>query len=575
MKDYKKEYEKWLQNTGLDPHLRQELESIKENEAEIKDRFYGDLSFGTAGLRGILGAGTNRMNQYVVGRATRALGQVIQKQGEEFAAKGVAIAHDCRIMSPEFAQLCALILCGMGIKVYLFDSLRPTPELSYAVRYYHCAAGINITASHNPKIYNGYKVYWEEGSQIKSDIADQILQEIAKIDLFETKVLLEKEKAEELGLLVTINKEVDESFYEKTMSVSLRAEEVDKQIGIVYTPLNGAGNIPIRTVLKRMGYTNVHVVKEQENPDGTFPTIAYPNPEDHAAFALSEKLGLSVGADVLIATDPDCDRLAVEVIHQGEIIALNGNQAGVLIINYLLSTMAEKSTLPENAAMVKSIVTGEMGTAIAKNYGVKMFHVLTGFKNICALPNEWDETKEYTYIFGYEESIGYNIGSYLRDKDGVAATLILAEMAGYNKKRGKTLIDVLNDLYEQYGYYRENTISIVLEGIEGQERIQRMMKEYRKNYAAAIGSSKLIQITDYAVSEETDVLTGQKTGIEIEKTDAVRYLYDDACWYTLRPSGTEPKIKLYIYTRADKKEPADNKLKEIEAVVLGILYDIK
>ena len=575
MNDYKKEYDKWLHNIGLDPHFRQELESINENEAEIKDRFYSDLSFGTAGLRGILGAGTNRMNQYVVGRATRALGLVIQKQGEEFAAKGVAIAHDCRIMSPEFAQLCALILCGMGIKVYLFDSLRPTPELSYAVRYYQCAAGINITASHNPKIYNGYKVYWEEGSQIKSDIADQILQEIAKIDLFEMKVPLEKEKAEELGLLITINKEVDESFYEKTMSVSLRAEEVDKQIGIVYTPLNGAGNIPVRTVLKRMGYTNIHVIKEQENPDGTFPTIAYPNPEDHAAFALSEKLGLLVGADVLIATDPDCDRLAVEVIHQGEIIALNGNQVGVLIINYLLMTMAEKGKLPENPAMVKSIVTGEMGTAIAKNYGVKMFHVLTGFKNICALPNEWDETKEYTYIFGYEESIGYNIGSYLRDKDGVAATLILAEMAGFYKKQGKTLMDALNELYEQYGYYRENTISIVLEGIEGQERIKRMMKEYRNNYAAAIGSSKLIQVTDYAVSEETDVLTGKKTGIDIEKTDAVRYLYDDACWYTLRPSGTEPKIKLYIYTRADEIETADNKLKEIEAVVLGILYDIK
>lgn len=575
MKDYKKEYEKWLQNTGLDPILRQELESIKGKDAEIKDRFYRDLSFGTAGLRGILGAGTNRMNQYVVGRATRALGQVIQKQGEEFAAKGVAIAHDCRIMSPEFARMCALILCGMGIKVYLFDSLRPTPELSYAVRYYQCAAGINITASHNPKIYNGYKVYWEEGSQIKSDIADQILQEIAKIDLFEAKVPLEKEKAEELGLLVTINKEVDESFYEKTMSVSLRTEEVDKQIGIVYTPLNGAGNIPVRTVLKRMGYTNVHVVKEQEDPDGTFPTIAYPNPEDHAAFALSEKLGLLVGADVLIATDPDCDRLAVEVIHKGEIIALNGNQVGVLIINYLLMTMAEKGILPENAAIVKSIVTGDMGTAIAKNYGVKMFHVLTGFKNICALPNEWDKTREYTYVFGYEESIGYNIGRHLRDKDGVAATLILAEMAGYYKKQGKTLINALKDLYEQYGYYRENTISIVLEGIEGQERIKRMMKEYRKNYAAAIGSSKLIQVTDYAVSEELDILTGEKTVIDIEKTDAIRYLHDDACWYTLRPSGTEPKIKLYIYTRAEEKETADHKLKEIEAAVLGILYDIK
>lgn len=575
MNDYKKEYERWLKSEKLDPALRQELESIKGNEDEIKDRFCFDLSFGTAGLRGILGAGTNRMNQYVVGRATKALGKVIKKQGEDFAARGVAIAHDCRIMSPEFAQMCALILCSMGIKVYLFDSLRPTPELSYTVRYYKCAAGINITASHNPKIYNGYKVYWQEGSQIKSDIADQILQEIAKLDLFEEMPFLDKEEAKEKGLLNIINQEVDESFYEKTMSISLRDEEVDKQIGIVYTPLNGAGNIPVRTVLKRMGYTNVHVVKEQENPDGTFPTIDYPNPEDHAAFALSEKLGLEVGADILIATDPDCDRLAVEVIHNGEIEALNGNQVGVLMIHYLLTTMSEKGTLPDNAAMVKSIVTGEMGTAIAQNYGVKMFNVLTGFKNICALPNEWDKTKEYTYIFGYEESIGYNIGSYLRDKDGVASTLILAEMAGYYKKKRKTLIDALNELYKEYGYYRENTISIVLEGLEGQERIGRMMKEFRKTYPRVIGSSNLTQITDYKTSEETDIVTGEKRIIDIEKTDAVRFLYDDGCWYTLRPSGTEPKIKLYIYTRADEKEVANNKLKEIESKVLDVLYNIK
>ncbi|MGB8454595.1 MAG: phospho-sugar mutase [Anaerocolumna sp.] len=574
MKDYKKEYEKWLQTENLDSDLKNELVNIKDNEAEMKDRFYCDLSFGTAGLRGILGAGTNRMNRYVVGRATRALGMVIQKQGAEFAGKGVAIAHDCRIMSPEFAQMCALILCSMGIKVYLFDSLRPTPELSYAVRYYKCAAGINITASHNPKIYNGYKVYWEEGSQIKSDIANQVLEEISKMDLFETNVILERTKAVELGLLITINEEVDESFYNKTMSVSLREEEVDKNIGIVYTPLNGTGNIPVRTVLNRMGYTNVHVVKEQENPDGTFPTIAYPNPEDHAAFALSEKLGIKVGADVLIATDPDCDRLAVEVIHDGKIEALNGNQVGVLIINYLLMSMTEKGKLPINAAMVKSIVTGEMGSAIAKTYGVKMFNVLTGFKNICALPNEWDKTQEHTYIFGYEESIGYNIGSYLRDKDGVSATLMLAEMAGFYKKLGKTLIDALNDLYEEYGYYRESTISIVLEGIEGQERIQRMMKEYRKAYASSIGSSKLIQVTDYAVAEELDIANGEKKSINIEKTDAIRFGFDDGCWYTLRPSGTEPKIKLYIYTKADKKEQADAKLQEIENAVVDILNSI-
>ncbi len=574
MNDYNKEYQRWLQAENLEEELKKELLGIKDKEEEIKDRFYCDLSFGTAGLRGILGAGTNRMNRYVVGRATRALGRVIQKKGEAFAAKGVAIAHDCRIMSPEFAQLCALILCGMGIKVYLFDSLRPTPELSYAVRYYGCAAGINITASHNPKIYNGYKVYWEEGSQIKSDIADRILEEISKTDLFETFDIPERTKAEELGLII-INKEVDESFYHKTMSVSLREEEVDKSIGIVYTPLNGAGNIPVRTVLKRMGYTNVHVVKEQENPDGTFPTIDYPNPEDQKAFALSEKLALQTGAEVLIATDPDCDRLAAEVVHKGKIEALNGNQVGVLIVNYLLMSMEEKGKLPENGAMVKSIVTSEMGSVIAEAYGVRMFNVLTGFKNICALPNEWDKTGEYTYIFGYEESIGYNIGNYVRDKDGVSTALILAEMAGYYKKLGKTLMDALNDLYEKYGYYRDNTISIVLEGIKGQERIRRMMEEYRINFPDSIGSSRLTRVTDYAVSEERNILTGEKNTIDTEKTDAVRFQFDDGCWYTLRPSGTEPKIKLYVYTRSDKREQADAKLKEIESTVLDILYHIE
>lgn len=575
MNNYMKEYEKWLQNENLDADLKKELEGIKGNESEIRDRFYADLSFGTAGLRGILGAGTNRMNKYVVGRATKALGKVILKQGEEFAKKGVAIAYDCRIMSPEFAEMCGQILTSMGIKVYLFDSLRPTPELSYAVRFYKCAAGINITASHNPKIYNGYKVYWQEGSQIKSDIANQILEEISQMDLFEEDTYLSTARAKELGLLVTINKEVDESFYEKTMSVSLREEEVDKNIGVVYTPLNGTGNIPVRTVLKRMGYTNVHIVKEQENPDGTFPTIDYPNPEDHAAFALSEELALKVGADVLIATDPDCDRLAVEVVHNGKIEALNGNQVGVLIIDYLLKSMSEKNTIPRNGAIVKSIVTGEMGSEIGKAYGVKVFNVLTGFKNICALSNEWDNTGEYTYIFGYEESIGYNVGNYLRDKDGVSATLILTEMAGYYKKQGKTLIDVLNDLFEKYGYYRENTISIVLEGIEGQERIQRMMKEYRKKNAGSIGSSKLTQITDYATSEVTNVITGEKEITAIEKTDAVEFRFEDGCWYTLRPSGTEPKIKLYIYTKADTKRAAEDKLQEIEKAVLDVLNSIE
>lgn len=575
MNNYIKEYQKWLGTPNLDEDIKNELLKIKDNDEEIKDRFYNDLTFGTAGLRGILGGGTNRMNDYVVARATKAFGKVIKNHGEEFASRGVAIAYDSRIKSPEFAKLSALVLNTLGIKVYLFDSLRATPELSYAVRYYKCAAGINITASHNPKNYNGYKVYWEEGSQIKSDIADQILDEISKLDIFATEDTITEKEALDKGLLKIINKEVDESFYEKTVSVSLRDEEVDKDISIVYTPLNGTGNIPVRTVLKRMGYNNVSIVKEQELPDGTFPTIKYPNPEDLEAFALANELAKEVNADIIIATDPDCDRLAAEVMHKGEIIALTGNQTGVLMINYILSSMKEKNILPKNAAIVKSIVTGEMGAAITESYGVKMFNVLTGFKNICALANEWDTTNEYTYILGYEESIGYNIGSHLRDKDAVASTLILAEMAGYYKRLGKTLIDVLFELYNEYGYYRENTVSIVHEGIEGAKRIKRMMSGYRNSYTKSIGTSKLVKYIDYDKSEKLDILTGEITKVDMEETNAIEFKFHDGCWYTLRPSGTEPKIKIYIYTKAETLEAADNKINEIKEEVIELLNEIE
>lgn len=575
MTDYIKEYENWLNNPSLNEELKQELINIKDNEEEIKERFYKELSFGTAGLRGIIGAGTNRMNDYIIARATKAFGIVIKSHGEDFASRGVAIAYDSRIKSQEFAKISALMLNTLGIKVYLYDSLRATPQLSYAVRYYKCAAGINITASHNPKDYNGYKVYWEEGSQIKTDIADEILAEIAKLDLFELGDLILEKEAIDKGLLVIINEEVDESFYEKTMAISLRDNEVDKEISIVYTPLNGAGNIPVRTVLERMGYKNVSIVKEQEEADGTFPTVEYPNPEDVKAFEYANKLAREVNADIIIATDPDCDRVAAEVIHKGEIVPLNGNQAGVLMINYILSSMKEKGILPNNAAMVKSIVTGEMGEAIAESYKVKMFNVLTGFKNICALANDWDTTKEYTYIYGYEESIGYNIGSHLRDKDAVSATLILAEMVGYYKKLGKTLVDVLNELYEEYGYYSENTVSLVLEGMEGAKRITRMMQQYRDIYPRSIGNSKLVKFVDYDKLIEENILTGEKLAVNMENTDAIEYKFDDGCWYTLRPSGTEPKIKLYIYTKANTKEIADNKLNEIQEKVLEILNHIK
>ncbi len=574
--DYMKEYERWLGNEKLDEESRKELESIKDNKEEIQDRFYQELSFGTAGLRGKLGAGTNRMNSYVVARATNALAKVISSYGEDFKKKGIAIAYDCRICSDEFSKMSALIMASYGIKAYLFDSLRPTPELSFAVRYYGCASGINITASHNPKEYNGYKVYWQEGSQIKDDIADKVLAEINKMDIFDLPSVISEKEALDKGLLVYINKEVDEAYYEKVLSLSMRDDsEVNKDVKIVYTPLNGAGNIAVRTVLDRKGFKNVYVVKEQENPDGTFPTIKYPNPEDTKAFEYSEKLAKEKNADILIATDPDSDRLAVEVVHKGEIISLNGNQTGVLLINYILNSLKDKNLIPKNPAIIKSIVTGDMGTAIAKSFGVEMISVLTGFKNICALPNDWDKTGEKTYVFGYEESIGYNPGVFVRDKDAVSSALLLAEMAGYYKKQGKTLIDVLNELFEQYGYYSENTISVVLEGLEGQQRIARMMKEIRNIYPKQIGNASVAEITDYEKQEKTDLMSNKTEKIDIEKTNAIRFLYDDGCWYTLRPSGTEPKIKLYIYTKAKTMQESKNLLKEIEKTVLDVLYTIE
>ena len=490
--------------------------------------------------------------------------------------KGVAFAHDCRIFSPEFAELAALVMASNGIKAYLFESLRPTPELSYTIRYYKCISGINITASHNPKDYNGYKVYWEEGSQIKSNISDAVFNEIAKLDIFATYVNLTREEAIEKGLLQIIGKEVDEAFYTEVMNTSLRtSDELDMSIKLVYTPLNGAGNIPVRTVLERKGYKNVYVVKEQELPDGTFPTLVYPNPEDLKAFEYSEKLAHSVNADILIATDPDCDRLAVEVMHNGKVVALNGNQTGVLLINYIVSTMQEKNIFPSNPVIVKSIVTGEMGEAVAKKYGIEVINVLTGFKNICAIANQYEVSKEKNYIFGYEESIGYNIGTFLRDKDGVSSSLMLTEMAAYYKKQGKTLIDVLNELFKEYGYYKEKGISVVLEGLEGQKRIKRMMVEFRNIFPREIKGTKLVEITDYNIQEKTDLITGEKSKIDIEKTDAIKFAYEDGSWYTLRPSGTEPKIKLYIYVKDDVESVAKEKLEVFEKEVLEILYSIK
>lgn len=573
--DYKKNYELWLNDPAISIEDKEALKKINSEE-DILDRFYMDLEFGTAGLRGKIGLGTNRMNKYIVARASQGLAEVIKKQGKEALKRGVAIAYDCRHFSEDFSKVASQVLTANGIKVYLFEELRPTPELSYAIRKLKTISGIVVTASHNPKDYNGYKVYWQEGTQILSDIADQILFEINKIKNFSEIKYMDLNEAYKEGLFEYIGKEIDDDYINEVKKLSFRDEEIDKNIKIVYSPLNGTGNIPVRRVLKERGFNNIYVVPEQELPDPNFTTIEYPNPEDIKAFEYAEKLGEKIGAKVLIATDPDCDRLAVMVKEQGKkgYTSINGNQTGALMINYILETLKEKEKLPQNGAIVKSIVTGELGTAIAKKYGVKMFDVLTGFKNICGKAIEFEREKNYEFLFGYEESIGYTIGTLVGDKDGVSAAMLLAEMAGYYNKKGEDFIQVLNQLYEEFGYFKEDLISIVLEGQHGQERISRMMIEYRKNFIKSLDGIKLKKYIDYSEGIQKLIFDEKIEKIDIPKTNAIKFEFDDGTWYSLRPSGTEPKIKLYMYTVDKNEKNAELKLNKLKESVLKELYSI-
>ncbi len=569
---YTKLFEKWVNSPALTEEEREQLLQVT-NEEEKEDRFYKELEFGTAGLRGKVGMGTNRMNRFIIGRASKAMAQTIIDNGLQ--EKGIAIAHDCRLFSKEFAKLSALVMASNGIKAYLFEDLRPTPELSFAIRYLGTASGINITASHNPKEYNGYKVYWEEGSQIKSNISDKVLEYINSMDVFAEYVTITEEEAIEKGLLVYIGEEIDEEFYKQAIAQTINDDEIDKNISVVYTPLNGAGYKAVTTVLDRRGFKNVHIVEEQKDADGTFPTVEYPNPEDVAAFEYAERLAEKVNADIIIATDPDCDRLAVEVVHNGKIVSINGNQAGAILVQYVVENLYKKGKLPENPVIVKSIVTSKMVEPLCKEYGIEVVDVLTGFKNIAALPNEYDITKEKNYVMGYEESIGYNIGTFVRDKDGVTIAMMLVEAAAFYKKQGLTLVDVLEQFYKKYGYYLDNTISVTLEGASGAKRISRMMEKIREIYAKEINGAEILTVTDYLKEKELDVKTGEEKAISIEKTDAVKFAYADETWYTLRPSGTEPKIKLYIYVRGEDKQQAEDKLKSVEKSVLDLLYSIE
>uniref|UniRef100_A0A7V4KB31 Phospho-sugar mutase n=1 Tax=Fervidobacterium pennivorans TaxID=93466 RepID=A0A7V4KB31_FERPE len=572
MRDYMAEYKKWLESPYVDERTKEELRAIEGNEEEIKERFLLDLEFGTAGLRGKIGAGTNRMNIYTVSQATQGLADYINSQGEEYAKRGVVIAYDVRRMSKEFARITAQVLAANGIQVYLFDDIRPTPVLSFAVRYLGTASGIVITASHNPPEYNGYKVYWEKGSQITDDIAKPIEENIKKITDFGMIKKIDFDEALSKGLIKIVGSEVDNAYFEKVLSLAL-CDDIDKNISIVYTPLHGTGGRFVRHVLDKRGFTNYFIVPEQENPDGEFPTVEYPNPEDLKAFNLALEYAKRRDADIVLATDPDSDRNAVMVKHNGEYIALNGNQTGALLIEYLLSQRKKKGILPKNGIIIKSIVTGDLGKLIAKTYGVETFETLTGFKNICGLENELEG--KYSFQFGYEESIGYVTGDFVRDKDGVMMSMIISEMAAYYKKQGKTLVDVLESLYKTYGYYLEDNFSLVYEGLKGMEKIRRIMEVFRKRYPKEIGTLDLVEYIDYLERKIYDA-NGNPIG-EVEKhiptSNVLRFFLSDGSWYAIRPSGTEPKLKVYVYTVDKVKGEAKKKLSVIKDAILKIIAE--
>lgn len=561
--DYLKEYHKWCTEEVFDKETKKELEAIKNNEDEIKDRFYKELEFGTAGLRGIIGAGTNRMNQYTVGKATQGLANFIKKEkGEE---RGVVISYDSRKMSPEFSKETALILNANGIKTYLFDSLRPVPELSFAVRELKCIAGIMITASHNPPKYNGYKVYWEDGAQIVSPKDKQIIEEVRKVTDYKEIKKISEEQATAEGLFHIIGEEIDEKYQEVLRKLVLNPESVKKQgkeLKIVYTPLHGTGNIPVRTILKSLGFENVMVVPEQELPDGNFPTVSYPNPEDPKAFTLALKLAKKENADVILATDPDADRLGVYAKDSktGEYRSFTGNMSGLLIAEYELSQRKEQNKLPQNGVLIKTIVSSNLADAIAKYYNVELIEVLTGFKYIGEQMRIFEETNSHTYLFGFEESYGCLVGTHARDKDAIVAVMALCEAAAYYKEQGLTLWDQMIKIYEKYGFYKEGLLSITLEGTDGAQKIKEMLENMRSHPITKIGDSKVTKFRDYEKGIIKDIETGKEEETTLPKSNVLYYDLEEDAWCCVRPSGTEPKIKFYMGVKGTSMEDAENKL---------------
>ncbi|SDZ30675.1 phospho-sugar mutase [Bacillus sp. 166amftsu] len=571
--DWTKEYERWSSFANLDAELKQQLEEMKEDPKKIEDSFYKNLEFGTGGMRGELGVGTNRLNVYTVRKATEGLAQFIEKQGDRAKARGVVVAYDSRHKSPEFAMEVAATLGAHGIKTYVFESLRPTPELSFAVRYLHTYSGIVLTASHNPPEYNGYKVYGEDGGQLPPKEADELISYVNAVSDELVVEIADVEQLKQNGLLEIIGQDVDDAYLEQLKTVIINKELVEKhgeELKVVFTPLHGTSNIPTRRGLEAVGFKSVTVVKEQEQPDPNFSTVKSPNPEEHAAFELAICYGEETQADVLIATDPDADRLGVAIRnHAGEYQVLTGNQTGALMLEYLLSQKKEKGILPENGVVLKTIVTSELGRTIAKAYGLDTIDTLTGFKFIGEKIKQYEESGEYAFQFGYEESYGYLIRPFCRDKDAVQSVLFACEVAAYYKSQGKTLYDGLLEVFEKYGYFREGLVSLTLKGKDGAEQIQNMMTSFRENRPTEVAGLKVTIAEDYKASVRTKVVEEATEEIHLPKSNVLKYYLEDGSWFCLRPSGTEPKIKFYFGVQGDSLQHSEEKLENIKSDIMN------
>ncbi len=564
---YKNQYEKWLKSEVVDEKTKVELLAIKDDDNEIKERFYKDLEFGTAGLRGVMGAGTNMMNIYTVRRATQGLAGFVISQGKESIEKGVAISYDSRNNSELFARETACVLAANGIKVYLSDALRPVPQLSFAVRHFNASAGVMVTASHNPAKYNGYKVYGEDGGQASLELSDKVLEVIGKTDIFEDVKTMPFDEAKNSGLIEFFGEEFDEIYLEKVMEQQINKDAVSKvsdDFKIIYTPLHGSGNVPVRKMLKKVGFKNVLLVEEQLEPNGDFPTVKSPNPENKEAFNIAIEMAKENDVDFIIGTDPDCDRVGIVLRdNKGDYIPLTGNMVGALLTEYILNGRRENNNLPKDGVVIKTIVTTYMTDVICKAYGIEAMNVLTGFKFIGEKIKEFEEKQNHTYLLGFEESYGYLVGTYARDKDGVVATMLITEMAAWYRAKGMSLYEGLMALYEKYGVFREKAISVELEGLDGKEKIVQIMKAVRESTPLNIGGKKVLSLSDYEKGIKKNVENGEEEKIMLPKSNVVLFEMEDNCWCAVRPSGTEPKIKFYMGSKGKTVEEAEETILKI------------